>query len=181
MIVNRRHALLLLAGVTIVSMGVAAMVALLLRDEDGAGKGSYGPRITSVAELQDLARSSGRPIYWAGIQSGRRLEVTRTADDRVYVRYIGFGDEVGDQSAFLTIATYRVTSAFTALRTAGRRRGAASWRTPDGANLYTRKGLPSVYLAWPGTRHEVEVFDRSTRRALAVARSGKIQAVPTAR
>jgi hypothetical protein len=180
LILRQRQAFLLLAGVVVVSMGVAALVALLVRDKGDTADAPYGPHINSVRELQQLARSSGQPIYWAGIQQGRQLEVTRSADGRVYVRYIGFEDKVGDQSTFLTVATYPVSDALGALRTAGREKGGISARTPDGAYVYTRKGLPSVYLAYPGTGHQVEVFDRTARRALKIARRGDIQPVPTA-
>jgi hypothetical protein len=42
----------------------------------------------SVAALKKFASSLGRPLYWAGPQSGTRYELTQTSNGNVYLLYL---------------------------------------------------------------------------------------------
>jgi hypothetical protein len=165
---------------------LAAAVALALiaggDDDEGSGATEGDPaeaRILSAAELQEIAAASDAPIYWAGERPGTELEFDEGAGERVYVRYLTEGAEAADpRPAFLTIATYPLEDPADALRANARRTNTRVQRARGGALVWVNPDRPqSVYLAEPGSTHQVEVYDPLPRRALEVAISGEVQPV----
>src|SRR5262249_8813421 len=70
------------------------------------------PRIVSTAALRAFARSQQGPVYWAGLKSRTRFELTAGGNGRVYVRYLQPGVAAGSPRAdFLTVGTYAQTDA----------------------------------------------------------------------
>ncbi len=136
------------------------------------------PRIVSPAQLSEFAAAAGRPVYWAGERPGTKLEL-RESGERVYVRYLTAGAAAGDpRPDFLTVATYPLPHALAALRANAKRTEAKLRRVPGGALAWIDPESPtSVYLAWPGAAPQVEVYDPSAKRALAIALSGAVEAV----
>jgi hypothetical protein len=166
------------AVVAAVILGLNAW--LLLRD-DGGGSGSPGSATAvNAARLRDLSASVGHDVYWAGDpSSGTELELTHQADGRIYVRYLNGGAEVGDgRPRFTTVGTYPVPASLAALRKQAREPAAITRTLPEGGLAYLNADRPtSVYLAWPGSDYEVEVFDPSPKRALDLVLSGAIAPV----
>jgi hypothetical protein len=122
--------------------------------------------------LRGEARLLGQPIYWAGpATTGYRYELTRTTSDHLYIRYLPRGVHAGAFGArFLVVATYPFPTAYKALRAAARGRTIPG---PEGSIIFARPHDPrSVLMAYPRVPYEVEVFDPSPARAMAVARSG---------
>jgi hypothetical protein len=107
-------------------------------------------------------------------------EVTETASGYVYVRYLRSGSALGDRRpAFLTVATYPRPNAYADVRAASQRAGAVSFRVAGGAlAVYDRAEPTSVYLAHPGARQQIEVYDPDARKARRLVRSGAVQPVP---
>jgi hypothetical protein len=139
---------------------------------------SGNAEIVSVDSLRDAAK--GAPlIYWAGEQDDTELELSRPEAGRTYVRYLTGDAEAGDKRAdFLTVGTYVQPHAAASLRRQGKRSGGFVGQAPGGATVYYERGNPrSVYLAYPGTSVEVEVFDPSFKRALRLVEAGRIVAV----
>jgi hypothetical protein len=166
----------LVAGVVLVA--VVGLLAWLLLGGDGDEPASVGaPRAAGVEQLRDLAASVGHDVYWAGPASvGAELELTHEADGRIFVRYLSDGGEVGDPRArFTTVATYPVPAALAALRKEADGPDAIIRTLPGGGLAYLNADQPtSVYLAWPGTGYEVEVFDPSPKHALDLVLAGAI-------
>lgn len=164
---------------------VASVLALaLLAGCGGSDSSSSQSTSTSVAEIisADSLRetaSEATPIYWAGEQDGTELELSRPSKDRTYVRYLTGGAEAGDKRAdFLTVGTYAQPNAVASLRRQSKRSGSTLGHAPGSATVYFNRENPrSVYLAYPGTPVEVEVFDPSFKRALRLVDSGQIVAV----
>jgi hypothetical protein len=155
----------------------ALSAALLLRDGSGS---DAGPTSADAAQLRDLSDSLGNSIYWAGPPSrGTEIELTQATDGSVYVRYLDGAAEVGDRGAsFTTVGTYSVPTAFAALSREARRPSAITRNLPGGGLAVMDLNRPqSVYLAWPGSGYEVEVFDPSPKRALDLVLSGAIAPV----
>jgi hypothetical protein len=115
----------------------------------------------SVGDLKKLA-TSANPVYWLGPVAGKKYELTRTPDGRVYVRYLPSRARIGAQKPYLTVATYPLAHALAATRAAAQRRGTVKTTFPGGVvAFYSRTKPTSVYLAFPGVDEQVEVFDPS--------------------
>jgi hypothetical protein len=138
-----------------------------------------GPVVLSEDQIASLADELGHPVYWAGEQSDAELEVTRSRDDQVYVRYLTGGAEAGEPGGqLLTVGTYPFENATATLEELAQRKGALTNTTPDGALVVTNQDNPtSVYLAYPGEDLQIEVYDPDPERAFSLATSGEITPV----
>lgn len=145
---------------------------------EGSTAALRNPKALSPAQLQSLAASTG-PIYWAGPRSGKVYEVTRTGEGRVYVRYLPRAADVGSpRPDSLTVATYPEKGAFGDIQAASRRAGAVTIRLAGGGlAVYDRARPTSIYLAYPGAKEQIEVFDPSPNRARLLVEAGQIQPV----
>jgi hypothetical protein len=139
-----------------------------------------GPRIVTVDGLSALAGLRGSPVYWAGERSTALYEVSQTSNGYIYVRYLPSGTAPGDpRPAFLTIGTYPRPDAYGDIRAAARRPGAVSIPLGrHGLAVYDENDPTSIYLAYPGSTEQVEVYDPSSAVALHIARSGRVRPVP---
>jgi hypothetical protein len=136
-------------------------------------------RSASPAQLRKLVASLGHPVYWAGARSRARYELTTTSDDRVYIRYLPAGVRVGSaRQDFLTIGTYEVADPVADLRAAARSHHATLATLRGGAISYYDRARPqSVYIAYPETYEQVEVYDPSPAGALRLVRRGEVTPV----
>ncbi len=172
--VGRRVAVIAAALVAIALAGW-----LLLRDDE-AQSGPGAPQAAGVADVRALSESVGHEVYWAGAPApGQGLELTHEGDGRIYLRYLGADGSVGDDRAdFTTVGTYPVPAALAALRRQARGPDAIVRDLPNGGLAYLSSSHPtSVYLAWPGSGFEVEVYDPSPKRALDLVLSGRVRPV----
>jgi hypothetical protein len=170
-------------AVVAVAIAVAFVVWLLVRDGDSSsssGQTQTVPAIAPVAATPDRLRllsvEIGRPIYWAGPLSNYTYELTRTSQDRIYVRYLPEGVSVGTKRADYTIVgTYPVASAYDVLKALAKKEGETSLEAPNGGiAVYDTSRSTNVYLAYPGSNVQIEVFDPSASRARALVTSGQV-------
>jgi hypothetical protein len=149
------------------------------------GSGS-GPTISTKApaalatagDLRRLAASVGHPVYWAGPRPGTSYERSRTSDGRIYVRYLPQGVEAGSRRAYLTVGTYPLPNAVAAVKAISKRTGARTFQVARGGIAVADPAHPmSVYLAFPGSNYEIEVFDPSAVRARQIVAAGRIEPV----
>ena len=137
------------------------------------GAGANGPSGATAAELKALSARLGHPIYWAGAQPKVTYELSQTANGRVYVRYLPPGVPVGASAAYRTVGTYPLPNAFAVTKSAGKAKDSTSVVLPDGAvAIYKTKNSTHVYLAYPGSDQQIEVFDPTpdaARRLVAAA------------
>jgi hypothetical protein len=163
-----------------VAVAVAAAVVgwLLLRAENNVRPAAIpsGPTLVSQTQLEELASSFTKPVYWAGPRKGFSYELTRTTDGRTYVRYLPHGVPAGDRRAdFLVVGTYERPHAFSDLSRAGTRSGARSVKLDRGGVLvFTEKQPHSVYFSYPSSSNQVEVFAPSGATARALVLHGEI-------
>lgn len=164
----------------VVMVALAVAIVSLLRSRDGGKKFELKPGVPTEASAKELREfaSSHRPVYWAGPASSGRLELTTTAK-AVYVRYLPKGVRTGDQAPnYLTIATYSVPNANASLRRSAKVAGAAHAGAPRGGIAVWRISRPtSVYLAYPGVRYLIEVYDPHARLARSLALGGRVKPV----
>jgi hypothetical protein len=162
----------------VLALGLAAfLIGWLIfgaRNDDSAA--ASGASAKSESELRDFAASSSTPVYWAGPRDGQTYEVTRTSDDRVYIRYLPEGVKPGDpRPQFLTVGTYPRPGAWAELRRAAREPGAVSRDLPnDGLMVYSRSRPTSVYIGYAGGRYQVEVYAPSAGSARDLVLAGQV-------
>ena len=179
-----------IGAVIAVALAVAFLVWLLfIREDDDETTGTgtdaaaqveaLGPVEADRNDIAELAQEAGQPVYWAGQIEGTTIELTRTTDGNVYVRYLDEGADVGDSDPFLTVSTYPFEDAFNALGVVAERPGSSTETLDDGALVVAQGGdsATSAYYAQPGEDVQVEVFDPDPGEALEVATSGDIQPV----
>ena len=131
-----------------------------------------GPIKLAVSGIRALSAAAGQPIYWIGRRPGNTLEFIRTADGKVYLRYLPPGVEVGAPKAdFTIIGTYPFPDAFESLQ---RISGGKEVAAPGGGIAVVHAGYPqSVHVAYPDVDYQIEVYDPSPARALELATSGR--------
>lgn len=145
------------------------------KGDEGGGTPEAEAEIVSVASLRKAAATQDTPIYWAGLTSGSELELSQPSADRIYVRYLPSGVEAGDPRPFLTVGSYRFEDPTAALRSRGGEPGGVLASAPGGGVVYFDRANPkSVYLAYPDTEVEVEVFAPEFKEALQLVTDGRI-------
>jgi hypothetical protein len=144
----------------------------------GSPPESGGAVAVSAAGLAKRSASEHQPIYWAGPAPRDTLELTKTSDRWFLLRYLPPGVPVGASKAFLTVGTYPVTDAFAAVQRLAAAKGATKIDLPNGglAVVNPNRFPYSVFLAYPGSNYQVEVFAPSLSRAKRLVTSGKISA-----
>jgi hypothetical protein len=161
----------------LLALGFVTFLAgwLMLGRDHGSSTPASGATASSETELRDFARSAPNPIYWAGQRDGDTYELTRTADGRVYVRYLPEGVKVGDpRPQFLTVGTYRRPHAYAELQRAAEAPGASSRKLQNGGLAVFSKGSSSVYFGYPDGKYQVEVYAPSAGSARNLVLSGQV-------
>jgi len=154
-------------------------VWLLVKRDDDAGPERAEPVATTVADLRLLDDQSGHPVYWVGPRPGTKYEVTRTSNGNVYIRYLTEAAPVGDERPnYLTVGSYPFKQAYATLRQSARKQDTKSGRLPNGGLYVVSRGRPnSVYVAYPGSDVQIEVFSPSASQARQFVTSGKLRRV----
>jgi hypothetical protein len=170
----------LIAAAIALAVVLGLVIWLLVRGGEKTTRPFRAPAsAASIRRLNAFASSVGHPIYWAGSQPSFTYELSRTKDGRVYIRYLPPGVKVGNSNPnYLTVGTYPQPHAFATLRATAKKQGVHTIRLAGGGLAFQYKSRPtSVYLAYPGSDYQIEVFDPSPSRSLQLVASGQIQAV----
>jgi len=147
--------------------------------EAAAAAVSTLPTRTTKQGLARFASTLGQPVYWLGAVPGRTLELSRTPDGRVYVRYLPAGVAPGARAAYLTVATYPLANGLAATKAAAA--GPDTVRIPlrNGAvAFYARSRPTNVYVAFPGIGEQIEVFDPSATALHRLVAANRVAAAP---
>jgi len=165
-------------------LGIAALVVVgliawaTLGGDDDSTDDAGEAAIVSVDSLREAGARQDTPIYWAGEQAGTELELSLPNASHAYVRYLTGGAKAGDSRPdFLTVGTYASPNPVAELKGLGNEPGGVLRRAPGGATVYFSRSQPeSVYLAYPGVKAQIEVYDPNFKRALQLVNSGQIVA-----
>jgi hypothetical protein len=175
-----------IGAVVAIALAAAFAVWLLVRGNDDSSSTStttpttttaeIGPVAASPAALRALADEAGHPVYWIGPRPGRTYELTRTSSGRIFIRYLPPDVRVGNRTArFTIVGSYPVENAIDVLRDLSEQSGERSASVPGGGlAVYSTSSPSNVYLAYPGSDVQIEVFDPSAARALRLATSGRV-------
>jgi hypothetical protein len=173
--------------------GIAVIVVAILlisgggndeNNDTGGASGTGGGGTTEATKpievtpdrLREVAGVVGHPVYWAGPEPSKKYELSITSDQNIYVRYIDPNVPIGSKNvAALTVGTYPVQDATSALQREAEKPGAKTDTAPGGGFVLTGASAPqSVYIAYPDSNYEIEVFDPEPQQALRLATSGAI-------
>jgi len=134
-------------------------------------------KLVSAGGLKALTRSLGHPVYWAGARSGTVYELSQSGG-RAYVRYLPVGTKAGARIAALTVGTYPVKNAFAVTQGIAARADSIGVPVTGGAIAFYAKSAPSsVYVAFPGSNVQIEVYDPAPAEARKLVTSGQIAPV----
>jgi hypothetical protein len=176
----------------VVALAVLAATAIAVWQLDQGSSGNTAATSTAVStsdgveaeivspeQLRDIARTLGRPVYWAGTRAGTRIEYTQTADGSTYVRYLTGSAEPGvDRSDFVVVATYAQPNAFERVQSIARKKHFEVERLPNGAVAITQQDSPhNVHLVFPAQPYQIEVYAPRAAQARRIARSGAVTPV----
>jgi len=174
-----------LGAIIAVAIAVAFVVWLLVRGGDSntasttTNGQAVGPVATSEDELRSLSDELGHPLYWAGPIPDQTYELTRTSDNRVFIRYLPKGVPIGiRQAAYTIVGTYPVENAYKVLQGLAKKPDESSFSAPSGGfAVYSTTQANNVYLAYPGSNLQIEVYDPSPQKARGLITSGQVAAV----
>jgi len=171
-------------GVIVLVAAVVAIVVWLLVRNNDSGSGSSavgtGPVIGPVAASQDrlrqLADQEGHDVYWIGPKDTMTYELTRTSAGRIFVRYLPNGVPVGvDRADYTIVGTYPVPNATKVLEGLAAKPHEHKLLVPGGGiAVYSSSQPTNVYVAYPGSNLQIEVFDPSAKRAQQLVASGQV-------
>jgi hypothetical protein len=133
------------------------------------------------SELKSVVADLGVPVYWSGPMQGAKYTVSSKDGSQVYIRYLPDGIVPTDNTPdYRVIGTYKLQSAFAATQKAGVSvANGIGFTNGDGAAVYYNKNTPTnVYMAFPETDAQIEIFDPMAGVAIQLATStGSIQLV----
>jgi hypothetical protein len=179
-----------IGAVVAIALAAAVVVWLIVRGNDDSSSSSTTGRTTTTAAATEpvaatpatlgaLADEVGHPIYWLGPRQNRTYELTRTSNGRIFIRYLPPNAEVGNPRARYTlVGTYPVENAHDVLQRLSTQPGEESAPAPGGGlAVYSTSSPYNVYVAYPGSDVQIEVFDPSAQRALRLVTSGRVTPV----
>ena len=180
-----------IGAVVAIALAAGFVVWLLVRGNDDSSSsskastttagasGAIGPVAATPAALRSVSAKAKRPIYWVGPRSGQTYELTRTRGGRVYVRYLPAGAKIGNRRADYTIVgTYPTPNALKVLQDLAKQPTEKSMPAPGGGiAVYAKNAPTNIYVAFPGSDEQIEVFDPSAKRALRFVTSGRVAPV----
>jgi hypothetical protein len=175
----------------VVALAVAAafVIWLVVRGNDDSSSSEttsttatlkpIGPVAATPAALRALSASSKQTIYWVGPRAGATYELTRTAGGRMFIRYLPAGAKVGNRSAAYTIVgSYPTPDALKVLQDLSKQSTEQSVTAPGGGLAVWSKTAPTnVYVAFPGSDTQIEVFDPSAKKARRLVTTGRVAPV----
>jgi hypothetical protein len=164
-----------------VAIVVGVVVWLIVKDNEEASKPdvpSATPSAATLSTVRTLPGEFGHGVYWAGASRTATYEITQV-DRSMFIRYLPPGVKVGDpRPDFLTVGTYPIPKAYSLLRRQARRPGRQLRPTAGGGiAVWSDKRPQSVYLAFPRSDLQIEIYDTSATRARRLAITGAVEPI----
>jgi hypothetical protein len=163
----------------VLAIVVAVIVWLIVKGDDKNESSSAPPASSaSIDTIRTLPGELGHDVYWAGKRAGFTYELTQV-NGNIYIRYLPPDVNVGDpRPNYLTVGTYPKARSYALLQRQARQRGNHSRPATRGGLAVWSDGRPqSVYVAYPRSDVQVEVFAPSASRARRLATSGAVKPI----
>ena len=147
----------------------------IARVTSAGGSTSTVATAATVHELRALSVARRHPIYWAGPRPAATYELTRAPGGHLFVRYLPSGAKVGTDHPYLTIGTYPINDAFALTKTLSKDATSVTVPVGDGGvAFYTRTRPTNIYVAYPGSNLQVEVYDPAAGAARRLVAANRI-------
>jgi hypothetical protein len=163
--------------IIVLAIVVGVIVWLIVKGDDENNKSSSAPPASAagVDTLRSLPGELGHDVYWAGRRAGFTYELTQV-NGNIYIRYLPAGISLGDpRPNYLTVGTYPKPRSFTLLQRQARQRGNESRpASRGGIAVWSNQRPQSVYVAYPRSDVQVEVYTPSAPQARRLATSGAV-------
>jgi hypothetical protein len=164
-----------------VAIVVGVVVWLIVKDNEEASKPdvpSATPSAATLSTVRTLPGEFGHDVYWAGASRTATYEITQV-DRSMFIRYLPPGVKVGDpRPDFLTVGTYPIPKAYSLLKRQARQPGRQLRPTAGGGiAVWSDKRPQSVYLAFPRSDLQIEIYDTSATRARRLAITGAVEPI----
>ncbi len=175
----------LIVGGLIAIVAVVIVGIVLLGGDDDSGSSDAPSVITgqpvglSEDQLEDVAETFPHPIYWVGdSEDASQFELTKTEDNRVFIRYLTGDAQVGDPSpGFLTVGTYELPDAAAALKEAAST-GSQELGDGDGFQTLTGGDKGNAYVVFDDQPDlQIEVYSPEPGKADDLVSSGAVEPV----
>jgi hypothetical protein len=165
--------------IVVLAIVVGVIVWLIVKGDDNK-KSSTSPQASAatLGTLRSLPAQVGHTVYWAGARSGFTYELTQVKSN-IYIRYLPAGVSVGDpRPNYLTVGTYPTRNSYTVLKRQSRRAGNRSRSAARGGiAVWSNQRPQSVYVAYPKSNLQVEVYAPSSTQARRIATSGTVKPI----
>ncbi len=136
-----------------------------------APKTVAGPSLVTTAagstgQLVSAVKALDHPVYWIGpAVKPTTYELTQDSNGETFVRYLPQGAAVGTRQAYLSIGTYPMQNAFAVTKALAAKAGSVQVEAPkSGVAFYFRSRPENVFLAFPNTSYQIELFDPASAR-----------------
>jgi hypothetical protein len=178
---SRKFALKVVAAGIVIGIAVGGSI-FIVRDQimgnqlTVAGQ-TLGQVALTESQLREVILKNKLTAYWSGPVDKALYSLVANSNGQVFVRYLPDGQGLSDTAAkYRVIATYPQPNAYAVTQAAGNQANAISFINADGAQVfYSKSYATNVYLAYPESTSEVEIFDPGNGVALGLATtSGKI-------
>jgi hypothetical protein len=137
---------------------------------------SNGEQAVTPAQLRALSKQLGKAIYWLGPKPGLTYAFSRTADGRMYVRYLPKGVAPGIDQPYLTVGTYPMKDAYGVTRKLAK--SSKDLRMSGNRVVLGLKNRPhNVYVAFRGTSYQIEIYDPTGSAAHTLAAASLVEQV----
>ena len=148
-------------------------------DDDGGGHTSDRPDRCHPGRAALCLGEGQAPDLLGRAALRSDLRVDPDGGGRVYVRYLPAGAKIGNRRADYTIVgTYPTPNALNVLKDLAKQPTEKSVPAPGGGiAVYAKNAPTNVYVAFPGSDEQIEVFDPSAKRALRLVTSGRVAPV----
>ena len=177
-------AIALLVLVLVVAVGVG--LYFLLKSDKKGHKGTnpgntdypaFAAKFIPPGQMAAQPIILGEGFYWAGPLPGFKIELRRTTEGAVYVRYMGKGTHEAEPGHFLTIATYPFNSAVEGLKDEAKKEHSRTVKGKHHSIIYVHPHHPqSVYMAFINDPNvEIEVVGTTPAQAAQIANSGRVR------
>lgn len=134
------------------------------------------PVVVTPAQLKTFA-ADHYPLYWAGRRPNTKIELTRTSENVVFVRYLPHRAPAGATGTYLTVGTYEGFNGYTPL-SAAPKSVADVTHARSGAVIVDFDARPrSTYFSFPDARFQVEVFSPERGQSERLTDNGSISVV----
>jgi hypothetical protein len=170
------------SALVVIVVAVVVLVWLLfLRGDDdsgdeGAGNGSQAGKTVEVvdaAALPGAVADTGYPVYWVGPRAGVQYEVvTLTEKGQTFVRYLPESEKAETKTPYLTVGSYRWDNAVQAIEGLATDNGGRTFDVDGGGIGFEAESRTSVYVAFPGTDTQIEVYDPEQGQARELVDAG---------